>query len=64
MKPYQQRVVNERTELEEKLTKLNVFIADGVFEGLPEEERLRLARQAVAMKDYLDVLNERIAAFQ
>jgi len=63
MQPHQQRVVTEKDELAEKLTKLNAFIGGSVFNGLPETERIRLARQGVVMKDYLDILNERIAAF-
>jgi hypothetical protein len=63
MQPHQQRVVDEKTELDEKLTKLNAFFSNSVFEKLPEAERLRLAKQANIMKDYSDVLSERIAAF-
>jgi hypothetical protein len=63
MQPHQHRVVTEKDELADKLTKLNAFIGGTIYSGLPEEERIRLARQAVAMKDYLDILNERIAAF-
>ena len=63
MQPHQQRVVTEKDELAEKLTKLNAFIGGEIYNGLPEDERTRLARQATAMKDYLDILNERIQAF-
>ena len=63
MLPYQQRVVTERDELADKLTKLNTFIGGNVFYDLPPEERIRLARQAGAMKDYLDILNDRINDF-
>ena len=63
MQPHQQRVVDERDQLAEKLTRLNSFIGGDVVKGLPAEERIRLARQAVAMKEYLDILNDRINAF-
>lgn len=63
MQPHQQRVVTERDELAEKLTKLNSFIGGQIFNGLPADERVRLAKQAGLMKDYLDILNERIEAF-
>jgi hypothetical protein len=63
MQPHQQRVVTERDELAEKLTKLNAFTGTAVFTGLPEAEQFRLTRQAGIMKDYLDILNDRINAF-
>lgn len=64
MQPHQQRVVDEKDELAEKLTKLNDFIGgNNIYDSLPADERNRLARQAFVMKDYLDILNERIAAF-
>ena len=61
--PHQQRVVDEKAELDSKLEKLNTFIGGTFYEGLPEAERIRLAKQAGAMKDYSDILSERIAAF-
>lgn len=64
MQPHQQRVVDEKDELADKLTKLNDFIGgNNIYDSLPADERNRLARQAFVMKDYLDILNERIAAF-
>lgn len=64
MQPHQQRVVGEKTELDEKLTKLMSFI-DGnpVYAGLPKDEQSRLKMQAIFMRGYSDVLAERIAAF-
>jgi hypothetical protein len=63
MQPHQARVVSEKKELEDKLTKLNAFIGGSIYSSLPQDERTRLARQAVIMKDYCDVLSERIASF-
>ena len=63
MQPFQQRVVTERNELAEKLTSLNSFIGGEIFKVIPAEEKIRLAKQAVAMKEYLDILNDRINAF-
>ena len=63
LKPHQQRVLTEKDELAEKLTKLNAFIGGETYLGLSGEERVRLAKQAEIMKDYLDILNERITAF-
>jgi len=63
MQPHQERVVTEKSELDEKLTKLNAFIGGKTYEALPEAERIRLARQANIMHEYSFVLAERIAAF-
>ena len=64
MQPHQQRVVDEKTELDDKLTKLMSFIeGNTVYAGLPEDEQKRLKEQAIFMRGYSDVLAERIAAF-
>jgi hypothetical protein len=63
MKPFQQRVVTERDELAEKLTSLDSFIGGEIFKVIPAEEKIRLAKQAGVMKEYLDILNDRINAF-
>lgn len=63
LQPHQQRVVDEKTELDAKLTKLSAFMDGQIFKALPEEERNRLIRQKEYMCDYSDVLAERIAAF-
>lgn len=61
---YQQRVIQEREELEGRLAKLQTFIAGNTaFPTLPEEEQQRLRRQFAAMLELSDVLRERIAAF-
>jgi hypothetical protein len=61
--PHQQRVVEERDELAGRLSRLNAFIGGEIYRGLPEAERIRLAKQAELMKQLLDLLVERIAAF-
>jgi hypothetical protein len=64
MQPHQQRVVDEKTELDDKLVKLDAFIVGSeIFKDLPEDERTRLRKQAGFMKGYSDVLGDRIAAF-
>jgi hypothetical protein len=65
MEAYQQRVIDEKRELDEKLTKLKAFITDGDrFFQVPELERERLVRQLQHMADYSSVLRERIVAFK
>ncbi len=70
MQPHQQRVVDEKIELDAKLKKLRAFIENSgenpsaIFAGLPTAERSRLARQASIMEEYSDVLRERIVNFK
>ena len=61
--PHQQRVVDERRELDERRDKLSAFYSTPIFHGLPESEQSRLLRQGVAMRSYSEILGERIAAF-
>ena len=63
MLPHQQRVVDEKTDLDEKLTKLLAFFQTDMFKSLLEAERSRLRNQARFMDGYSAVLEERIAAF-
>lgn len=62
--PHQQRVVDEKTELDERRAKLGDFITvNPIFQGLTEAEQERLKRQRKIMSEYSDVLGERIDAF-
>ncbi|TDS82619.1 hypothetical protein [Comamonas sp. JUb58] len=63
--PHQQRVVDEKRELDEKLQKLTAFINSEKFAEIvkDEDERGRLVCQEDVMKDYSAILDERIAAF-
>lgn len=61
--PHQQRVVDEKRELDEKREKLGVFKNTDFFASLPWQEQERLNTQAHIMTMYSAVLGERIAAF-
>jgi hypothetical protein len=61
--PHQQRVVDEKAELDERLRKLMTFTVTPTFAALDEAERNRLAQQAATMAMYSDILADRIAAF-
>ncbi len=61
--PHQERVVSERAELSDKLTKLATFLDGEIFHGLDYKEQTRLFKQRVVMEWYLSILDERIAAF-
>lgn len=63
MAPHQERVVQEKRDLDEKLSKLCAFLGSDLFLTLPTEERNRLTRQHNAMIQYSQILGERIAAF-
>lgn len=63
LEPYQERVVAEKAELDERRAKLVAFLASpavGVI-TMPEQERLH--QQAVTMGVYSDILRERIEAW-
>jgi hypothetical protein len=64
MEDYQQRVIDEKTELDGKLQRLIKFLDTEKFAKLDEDERARLTKQAKIMQRYFDVLIERIAHFQ
>jgi hypothetical protein len=64
MQPHQQRVVDEKKELDEKLDRLKAFIdTNPTFKTLHEDERGRLNRQFDVMAEYSSILSQRITAF-
>lgn len=64
MKPYQERVVAEKKDLEEKIDKLHTFISSDEWKDVDLREKDRLLRQVHHMTKYASVLGERIAAFK
>lgn len=64
LEPHQYRLLNERAELRDRLEKLDLFIRSESFLMVPPPERDRLKRQANHMGEYLNVLNERVAAIE
>lgn len=63
MEEYQQRVVNEKAELDRKLYLLIMFLDGETFKTLPSEEQERMQQQLGVMKEYSKILGERVAAF-
>ncbi len=61
MEAYQQRVIDEKIELDAKLVKLQTFLAKDMEIASDELERLK--RQAEVMIEYSKILGERIEAF-
>ena len=64
MQPFQQRVVDEKKALEDKLLKLKTFCENSTFSELDTDECNRLERQMFYMEGYVEVLDERITAFK
>lgn len=61
MEDFKKRLVVERDELDDKLTKLEAFIGSNRFENLDERNRKLLVAQRDAMRQYSDILNVRIS---
>lgn len=64
MQPHEQRVVDEKRELDGKLEQLTVFTSSSpIFIGLHPIDQDLLIRQRIAMTDYSETLGSRIARF-
>jgi len=63
LQQHQQRVVDEKTELDTKLAKLLTFLDGAIFKSLDPDEQGRLTIQAGVMDKYSEILGQRIAAF-
>lgn len=63
MKPHEERVVQEKKDLDEKLTKLQTFVDGPVFSQIAPQDRDLLLRQRSHMRKYSEVLGLRIARF-
>jgi hypothetical protein len=63
MEAYQERVVQEKAELDAKREKLGAWKNTAAFAALPWQEQERLNTQGHLMTAYSAVLGERIAAF-
>ena len=63
IKPYQQRVIDEKTELDIKLEKLNSFFHTKLFKESYQIDKFLLKAQSRVMTEYSDILQERIDNF-
>lgn len=64
MEAYQQRVIEEKKELDIKRDKLTEFLKSGDRSKVPQDEQDRLNRQLAHMDAYSNVLAERINHFK
>ncbi|CDH05447.1 conserved hypothetical protein [Xenorhabdus bovienii str. oregonense] len=63
IQPHQQRVMDEATELDQKIEKLSNFIGDCTYRKLEEIDQFLLDAQLSAMKMYSEILHKRIRRF-
>lgn len=63
MLEYQQRVISERSELAERTAKLGEFIGSPRINALGIDAQALLFKQHKVMNEYLNILGQRIAAF-
>lgn len=63
MQPYQQRVVDEKAELDGRREKLHAFMTSSAFDELTDGEQMRMAKQCRLMRELSDVLGDRIKNF-
>ena len=62
--PHQQRVLDEKQELDIRITRLDEFILrNALFRQLDPEEQARMRRQLDVMRELSVILGERISAF-
>ena len=64
MQPWQQRVVDELTELDIKVRKLQAFQCSTGYDCLSEDNRKLLRMQYFAMSTYKEILEMRIIRFE
>jgi hypothetical protein len=63
MQEWQQRVIDEKTELDGKIRRLDAFLKTDKAQNLPPGENPRMTRQLAVMREYRDILEERISDF-
>lgn len=64
MEAWQDRVIAEKRELDEKIAKLSAFMAGNTFDLLPLQDQGWLHSQHIAMQAYSVALKMRIAHFK
>ena len=61
MTDWKDRLIQERTELRDRLNALGNFIASTGFNPLNQENRFLLCQQELAMRQYEAILTRRLA---
>ena len=60
MSDFKSRLLEERDQLQEKVTKLDAFMDTETFETISKRQQMLLSDQLSYMEDYLYILNARI----
>jgi hypothetical protein len=60
---YQQRVIDEKNKLDEKVKRLTQFVGTKPFNELPNTDQYLLKRQREVMLEYASILQSRIERF-
>ena len=60
---YQDRLFNEKSELDKKIEKLSVFLGSEKFNCVDGDEQKMLRRQLSVMIEYSSILAHRISKF-
>lgn len=61
---YQQRVIEEKRQLDGKIGRLDEFCRGARFDGVEPDERERMLMQLALMRRYSAVLGSRIEGFR
>jgi hypothetical protein len=64
MEGHEQRVIDEKTELDNKFASLCMFHGSDVFKSLDPIDQELLVKQADIMAEYSCILGDRIARFK
>lgn len=64
MADWQERVIEERRLLEEKIEKLDIFLHSAEVSAVSKDEFERMTRQLEVMREYSAILSARIAWFR
>lgn len=62
--PHEQRVVEEKDELDKKIAKLDSFGRGDIFAELSPNEQSLLGKQLSIMEEYSEILGKRIDIFK
>ena len=63
LKPYQERVIDEKQELDDRIEKLRTFFNTDTFQALQDRDKYLLVQQSGAMATLSRILGDRIARF-
>lgn len=64
MQPHEERVIQEKFELEKNVVALGHFISKGKPDNISDEVWNLLSEQSFVMHKYLTILNKRIELFK